>query len=72
MKEIRELCEEYIGKDLYQIIISNPKNCSDISKVKIRPIMLKEKLVFQVTEYKGAQVFHENYLFLKMNGWIYM
>ena len=61
MKEIRELCEEYIGKDLYQIIISNPKNCSDISKVKIRPIMLKEKLVFQVTEYKGAQVFHENY-----------
>ena len=61
MKEIRELCEEYIGKDLYQIIISNPKNCSDISKVKIRPIMLKEKLVFQGTEYKGAQVFHENY-----------
>lgn len=61
MKEIRELCEEYIGKNLYQIIISNPKNCSDISKVKIRPIMLKEKLVFQVTEYRGAQVFHENY-----------
>ena len=61
MSEIRGLCEEYIGKDLYQIIISNPKNCSDISKVKIRPIMLKERLFFQVTEYKGAQVFHENY-----------
>ena len=61
MKEIRELCEEYIGKDLYQIIISNSHKGSDISKVKIRPVMLKDTLVFQVTEYKGAQVFHENY-----------
>ena len=61
MIEIRELCEECIGKDLYQIIISNPQKKSDISKVKIRPIMLKNSIVFQVTEYKGAQVFHENY-----------
>ena len=61
MKEIRELCEEYIGKELYQIIISNPKSCSKTSKVKVRPIMLKESIVFQITEYKGAQVFHENY-----------
>ncbi len=61
MLEIRELCQEYIGKDLYQIIVSNPQKNSDISKVKIRPMMLKEKLVFQVTEYRGTQVFHENY-----------
>ena len=61
MKEIRELCEECIGKELYQIIISNPQKTSDISKVKVRPVMLKESIVFQVTEYKGAQVFHENY-----------
>ena len=61
MKEIRELCEEYIGKDLYQIIISNPQKTSEISKVKVRPVMLKESIVFQVTEYKGAQVFHDNY-----------
>ena len=61
MKEIRTLCEEQIGKELYQIIISNPKNSSDISKVKIRPVMLKSSIVFQVTEYKGTQVFHQNY-----------
>ena len=61
MKEIRELCEEYIGKELYQIIISNPQKTSEISKVKVRPVMLKGPIVFQVTEYKGAQVFHENY-----------
>ena len=61
MKEIRELCEEYIGKELYQIILSNPQKNSEISKVKIRPVMVKEKLSFQATEYKGVQVFHENY-----------
>ena len=61
MIEVRKLCEEQIGKELYQIIISNPKNTTEISKVKIRPIMLKNSIVFQVTEYKGAQVFHENY-----------
>lgn len=61
MSEIRGLCEEYIGKDLYQIIVSNPNKGSEISKVKIRPVMLKETLYFQATEYRGAQVFHENY-----------
>lgn len=61
MSEIRGLCEEYIGKDLYQIIISNPNKGSEISKVKIRPVMLKETLYFQATEYRRAQVFHENY-----------
>lgn len=61
MKEIRTLCEEYIGKELYQIIISNPKNGSAISKVKIRPVMLKSSVIFQVTEYRGTQVFHENF-----------
>ena len=61
MIEVKKLCEECIGKELYQIIISNPQKQSDVSKVKIRPIMLKNTVVFQVTEYKGAQVFHENY-----------
>ena len=61
MTEVRALCDDYIGKELYQIIISNPKSGSDINKVKIRPIMLKNTLIFQATEYKGTQVFHENY-----------
>lgn len=74
MVEVRALCEEYIGKELYQIIISNPKNSAEISKVKIRPIMLKNTIVFQLTEYKGTQVFHENYeknsLITKVMGYL--
>ncbi|MBR5596168.1 MAG: SAM-dependent methyltransferase [Lachnospiraceae bacterium] len=61
MTELRSLCEEAVGKDLYQIIISNPNKTSKISKVKIRPIILKDTLVFQATETVGAQVFHQNY-----------
>ena len=61
MTEIRNLCEEIIGKELYQIIISNPQKGCEINKVKVRPIMLKDTLVFQATETVGAQVFHQNY-----------
>lgn len=61
MTEVKTLCEELIGKDLYQIIISNPLKQSKISKVKIRPVMVKGMLIFQATETVGAQVFHQNY-----------
>ncbi|MGN0306853.1 MAG: class I SAM-dependent methyltransferase [Lachnospiraceae bacterium] len=60
MEEIRKLCEECIGKDLYQIVISNSRRDSEISKVKIRPLMLKGRLVYQVSETKGTQIFHFN------------
>ena len=33
----------------------------EINKVKVRPIMLKDTLVYQATETVGAQVFHQNY-----------
>ncbi|MGN1315307.1 MAG: class I SAM-dependent methyltransferase [Lachnospiraceae bacterium] len=60
MEEIRKLCEECIGKDLYQIVISNSRRDSEISKAKIRPLMLKGRLVYQVSETKGTQIFHSN------------
>lgn len=60
MDEIRLLCEECIGEDLYQIIISKTKGKGEISKVKVRPLLLKGKLMFQVSEMRGAQIFHSN------------
>lgn len=57
---MEELLREMITEDLYQVIISNPKNQNKGSKVKIRPVMLKNKLYFQKTLYIGTQVFHEN------------
>lgn len=58
---VRELCEEELGRELYQVVISNPRKKSGITKVKIRPILMKEELLFQISEWKGNQIFHKNY-----------
>ncbi|MBQ9989749.1 MAG: SAM-dependent methyltransferase [Lachnospiraceae bacterium] len=60
MEEIRQLCEECINKELYQIIISKAKKTAESSKVKVRPLLLKGRLMYQVSETRGAQIFHHN------------
>lgn len=54
------LCKECIGEELYQIILSKAKGSKAITKVKIRPLLLKGRLMFQVSETKGTQIFHSN------------
>lgn len=58
---MEELLQEVIGEELYHIILSNPTDKESMSKVKIRPVILQDRLCFQETTYIGAQVFHENY-----------
>ena len=58
---MEELLREMITEDLYRVVISNPRDKDKKSKVKIRPVMLKNKLCFQETSYIGTQVFHENF-----------
>ena len=60
MERLSNILEEQLTEGLSQIIISNPRRAALAQKVKIRPVLLKEVLHFQVTEYKGKQVFHEN------------
>ena len=61
MQRLKDILEEQLNENLSQIIISNPRRIALAQKVKIRPVLLKDVLNFQVTEYKGKQVFHENY-----------
>ena len=61
MERLKNILGEQLTENLDQIIISNPRRMALAQKVKIRPVLLKEQLNFQVTEYKGKQVFHENY-----------
>ena len=58
--ELSRLLEEILNIDLQQIILSNSKDKAQGTKVKVRPVLLKEELVFQETLYLGTQVFHEN------------
>ena len=60
MERLKNILEEQLGTELSQIVISNPRRAALAQKVKIRPVLIKEVLNFQVTEYKGKQVFHEN------------
>ncbi|MEY8336951.1 SAM-dependent methyltransferase [Lachnospiraceae bacterium 62-35] len=53
--------EEFLDSSLYDVILSNPFQKEGISKVKIRPILLKGSLVFQAEEFKEKQVFHKNF-----------
>ena len=58
--ELEKLLEELLDEKLYQIVLSNAKHPEKVYKVKIRPVMLQNKLYFQRTSYVGTQVFHEN------------
>lgn len=52
---------ECLNDNLIDIIISNGPKEYEISKIKIRPILLKSNLVFQGSLYKGKQVIHQNF-----------
>lgn len=70
---ISKVFEDTINIDLIQAVISNSIDKNRITKVKIRPIMLKKELFFQASEYIGQQVFHTNYnkeeLIAKLPDW---
>ena len=59
-KKFEQILEEICNTDFVDGIISNATKATDITKIKIRPVLLKGTLKFQVTKYKGKQVFHEN------------
>lgn len=61
MNELISLLQETINPNLTQIILSNSRDPERASKAKIRPVIIKDEILFQETLYRGAQVFHENF-----------
>ena len=56
MERIKEFLDEQLG----QIILSNSRRKEEVSKVRVRPLLLQGKLVFQAEEFRGKQAFHQN------------
>ena len=56
MERIKNFLDEQLG----QIILSNSRRKEEVSKVRVRPLLLQGKLVFQVEEFRGKQAFHQN------------
>ncbi len=59
--ELKNLLETTLTRELQQIVLSNSRDTARGTKVKIRPVLLKDELYFQETLYQGTQVFHGNY-----------
>lgn len=61
MSELENLLKEIINQNLIQIILSNTREAERAAKIKVRPVKIKDVLLFQETLYRGTQVFHENF-----------
>ncbi|MBQ7765875.1 MAG: SAM-dependent methyltransferase [Lachnospiraceae bacterium] len=59
-EKLREKLGQYINVDLKEMIISNARKKDRITKIKVRPVLLKQDVAYQVSSFKGKQVFHEN------------
>jgi len=60
MEELQQILKEFINENLYQIILSNSKDTALLQKIKIRPVLVKDELLFQISRFEGTKVFHEN------------
>ena len=61
MQEIKLLLEQSLNIDFLGATLSNPKNKNGITKVKVRPVLKRDVLLFQCEEYRNNQAFHYNY-----------
>ena len=61
MDELKRLLENMLNERLRQIVLSDSRDKELAVKVKVRPVLVKDVLLFQETLYRGTQVFHHNY-----------
>lgn len=59
-KEIKQALELFLNESLERVLMSNPTDSGKISRSRIRPLLMKGRLVFQAEEQAGKQAFHRN------------
>lgn len=52
--------KENLNEQMLLLTISNPRKTEEIKKYNIRPVLVKDKLMFQSAAYTKTQVFHKN------------
>lgn len=58
--ELNQLIQEIKEDGLIDAVLSNPASGSEMEKVRIRPVRIKEENLWQITVYQNNQVFHSN------------
>lgn len=60
MDKLREFFRQLPDQNIIQITLSNTRDATRAAKVKLRPVLIRGKVSFQETLYRGTQVFHSN------------
>lgn len=60
MEKLRELLEQCPGQNFVHMIISNPRKLDAARKIDVRPYEERGSILFQFSEYRNNQVFHQN------------
>ena len=68
MEKLREILEQCLTEELGQIVISKARQDKNITKVKIRPVLMKGELYFQASTTVGTRQLHKNYRKEEMIG----
>ena len=59
-RALEQVLADHLDEELLQLLLSDPRDKEKHQKVKVRPLLLKGQLVFQMEEFIGKQVFHKN------------
>ena len=61
MKTLQEFLEEQISEELILAVLSGSRKKEIPSRVRIRPVELKGRILYQASSTVGTKVLHENY-----------
>ena len=67
---VESMVELFANEQLHQMIFSNPVQKDGILKVRIRPVNLRGRLLFQAEDLVGTQAFHKNLLPEEICGYV--
>lgn len=70
MNRLEEVLQAVLNWELVDMTLSNRKCAGDILKIKVRPVIIKDALIFQAAQYTKTQVFHKNIEEKEMAAWV--
>lgn len=59
-KDIFKTIEDNLNEDFIDMIISNPIKKTELTKIKVRQVKVRDEILYQMCEYRNNQVFHNN------------
>lgn len=72
MEKLLQLIDEIQWEKLVEGVVSDKRNKAEVQKIKLRPVVIKNTFLIQVTEYIGKQVIHDNKTLETIKEYIYV